>query len=154
MKNNKETIRVWDLPVRVFHWALVILVSLAWITSEADDFLFWAHLATGYGVMGLVVFRLVWGLIGTRHALFKNFIRPWSVVRGHTAEMLRFSRNRSMARFVGHTPAGGWMIVALLAVLGLLIATGLFAGDDGEKERWLTLPGHGLPMAWVKSTRP
>lgn len=126
---DNQTVRVWDLPTRVFHWSLAVLALLAWITSEAEGALFWTHLAAGYGIMGLVVFRLVWGLIGTRHARFTDFVRPWSVVRNHTAEMLRFTPTR----FIGHTPAGGWMIVALLAVLALLTATGLFAGDEGEK---------------------
>ncbi|NQU61903.1 MAG: cytochrome b/b6 domain-containing protein [Rhodospirillales bacterium] len=126
---EKETIRVWDMPTRVFHWTLGVLALLAWITAEAEGTLFWTHLAAGYGVLGLVVFRLAWGVIGTRHARFTDFVRPWPVVRDHTKAMLRFSPSR----FVGHTPAGGWMIVALLAVLALLIATGLFAGDEGEK---------------------
>lgn len=139
-KNEKESIRVWDLPTRVFHWTLLVLALLAWITSEAEGNLFWTHLAAGYGVMGLVVFRLAWGVIGTPHARFTDFVRPWSVVREHTAEMLRFSPSP----FVGHTPAGGWMIVAQLAVLALLIASGLFAGDEAEKGPLAPLAG-----AWL-----
>ncbi len=76
---------------------------LAWITSEAEGGLFWTHLATGYGVMELVVFRLAWGVVGTRHARFADFLYPWSVVRAHLKEMLQ----RTPARFLGHTPAGG-----------------------------------------------
>ncbi|MDA1088982.1 MAG: cytochrome b/b6 domain-containing protein [Proteobacteria bacterium] len=133
IKIKKEPVRVWDLPTRVFHWTLAVLVVFALITSEAEGGLFWTHLAAGYGVMGLVVFRLVWGVIGTRHARFTDFVRPWAVVRDHIKAMLRSSLSRSMAGSVGHTPAGGWMIIALLAALALLIATGFFAGDEGDK---------------------
>lgn len=130
-KHGKTTpsVKVWDLPTRIFHWSLVLLTVVAWTTSEAEDAFFWAHLWAGYGVMGLVVFRLVWGLIGTRHARFKGFIRPWRVVRGHIREML----SSPSAPSLGHTPPGGWMIAALLTVLILLILTGLFAGDEGEE---------------------
>jgi len=83
-------------------------------------------------------------VIGTRHARFSDFVRPWPVVRDHTLEMLRFSQSRSMSRSVGHTPAGGWMILALLAVLALLVASGLFAGDEGEKGPLADLAG-----AWL-----
>ncbi len=136
----KKTGRVWDLPTRVFHWSLAILVLLAWVTSEAEGALFWTHLATGYGVMGLVVFRLAWGVAGTRHARFSDFLYPWSVVRTHMKEMLQ----PAPARFLGHTPAGGWMIVILLAVLAVLVASGLFAGDEGEKGPLAHIAGAGL----------
>lgn len=126
---EKPTVVVWDLPVRVFHWALLAMTVLAFATAEAEGAWFVLHLAAGYGVMALVVFRLAWGFVGTRYARFHEFVRPWPVVREHVANVLRLRP----ARFVGHNPLGGWMIVALLAVLGLLVATGLFAGDEGEK---------------------
>jgi len=110
MNIEETSIRVWDLPTRVFHWSLVVLTVLALITSEADGVLFWAHLAAGYGIMGLVVFRLVWGIVGTRHARFSDFVRRWAVGREHMMQTARLSSSR----FVGHTPAGGWMIIALL----------------------------------------
>ena len=122
------SIKVWDLPTRIFHWSLVVLALLAWITSEADGALFRTHLWTGYGVMGLIVFRLIWGFIGTRHPRFSKFIHPWPVVRKHLRDLL----SQSPAPSLGHTPAGGWMIAALLAMMVALVATGLFAGDDGE----------------------
>lgn len=121
-------IRVWDFPTRLFHWSLVVMVALAYVTSEAEGAWFWIHLAAGYGILGLVVFRGFWGFLGTRYARFANFVRPWPVVREHIGEMLRFQPSPSL----GHTPPGGWMIVALLVVLVVLVASGLFAGDDDE----------------------
>ncbi|MDH5748999.1 MAG: cytochrome b/b6 domain-containing protein [Rhodospirillales bacterium] len=126
------SIRVWDLPTRVFHWTLVVLVVLGWITGEAGDELFWTHLGVGYAVLALVVFRLAWGVLGTRHARFSDFVHPWPAVRDQALSLLRLSPSRH----VGHNPLGGWMIVALLTVLSLLIGTGLFAGEEGEAGPW------------------
>ncbi|NQV83577.1 MAG: cytochrome b/b6 domain-containing protein [Rhodospirillales bacterium] len=126
--DEAPSIKVWDMPTRAFHWSVLTLAVLAWITSEAEGALFWTHLAAGYGVMGLIVFRLVWGVIGTRHARFHQFVRPWRVVRTHIQELRSFSP----APFLGHTPPGGWMIIALLAVMSLIVVTGLFSGDDGD----------------------
>jgi len=127
--SGKPTVVVWDLPVRVFHWSLLVMTTLAFATAEAEGAWFALHLAAGYAVMALVVFRLAWGFVGTRYARFRDFVRPWPAVRAHAVDVLRLRPRH----FVGHNPLGGWMIVALLAVLVLLVATGLFAGDEGEK---------------------
>lgn len=125
---EKPTVAIWDLPVRVFHWVLLVMTVLAFATAEAEGAWFVLHLAAGYAVMALLVFRLAWGFVGTRYARFREFVRPWPIVRAHAADVLRLRP----ARFVGHNPLGGWMIVALLTVLALTVATGLFAGDEGE----------------------
>lgn len=122
----RETL-VWDRGVRVFHWSLVVCVALAWATGEADGFLFQVHLWSGYAVLALVVFRIAWGFLGGRHALFTSFIRRWPDVRSHLASVLKLSPERH----VGHNPIGGWMILALLSVLTLMVATGLFSTPDG-----------------------
>lgn len=140
---EKQAIRVWDLPVRVFHWSLVAMIALAFATSEAKGFLFKLHLAAGYAVIGLVAFRLAWGIVGTRYARFASFVRPWPTVRRHALDVLGLRP----ARFIGHNPLGGWMIVALLATIGLLAATGLFAGDEGEKGPYAALAGPWLADA-------
>ncbi|MDA0306325.1 MAG: hypothetical protein O3B76_08575 [Proteobacteria bacterium] len=75
---GRLTIQVWDRPTRVFHWSLVVLVILGLVTSEAEGVLFWTHLAAGYGVLGLLVFRIFWGFLGTRHARFAEFLHPCS----------------------------------------------------------------------------
>jgi cytochrome b len=137
---EKQTIAVWDLPVRVFHWSLLALVVLAFVTAETKGWLFQIHLYAGYGVIGLVAFRLAWGVVGTRYARFREFVRPWPAVRAHAVEVLGFSP----ARFIGHNPLGGWMIVALLATLALLTVTGLFAGDEGKHG-----PDAHLIAAWL-----
>lgn len=109
-------IKVWDPLVRVFHWTLVAAFAVAFCTE--DDWQ-WLHVIAGYTVLGLVLVRIVWGLIGPRHARFADFVhRPHTVWR-YTLAVLRGRAERHL----GHNPAGGAMIVALLAML--LVTTGL-----------------------------
>lgn len=110
-------ILVWDWPVRIGHWLLVGAFALAWLTSESEA-LALVHAGAGATVLAVVVFRILWGFIGTRHARFSDFVRGpravfaylWSLAGGRPQH------------HVGHNPAGGWAILGLLA-LGL--ATGL-----------------------------
>lgn len=126
IKPVKTRLFVWDEPTRIFHWVLVILVATAWATSEADsDFVFQLHLAAGYGVVGLLIFRLIWGFVGSRHALFADFMKPWRVVRDYSKQLVAFRPPHS----VGHNPLGGWMVILLLVTLSAVVTTGLLAGE-------------------------
>ena len=113
---------VWDLPVRVTHWALVLAVAGSWATHYAGIEWFTWHRRLGYTVLVLVVFRIVWGFVGTRHARFGSFLR------GPRA-LLAYLRERGRAT-AGHNPIGALSVVALLALLLLQAATGLFANDE------------------------
>lgn len=107
-------ILVWDVPTRVFHWSLAASFAIAWLTAESER-LRNLHLVAGYTLLVLVVFRLVWGLTGTRYARFTEFLRgPGAIVR-----YLRSLVGGQPEHHVGHNPAGALAIVALL-VLGLL----------------------------------
>lgn len=110
---------VWDAPTRVFHWLLATSFALAWLTADGDR---WqgAHVMAGYTMAGLVVFRLVWGLVGTRHARFSDFVRGPGAVLAYARSLLQ-GRPEYHA---GHNPAGGLAIVGLLALAGLTAATG------------------------------
>lgn len=121
------TILVWDAPTRLFHWTLVFLVALAWVTGEAEGALFTVHQLAGYGVAVLLIFRLIWGFAGSRHSRFSDFVRPWREVLAHGKSVLRLRP----ARTLGHNPLGGWMALLLLLVLAAQVGTGLFASDDG-----------------------
>jgi cytochrome b len=125
--SHKKTIRVWDLPTRVFHWTLLVLVTVAWVSSEADGVLFNIHVVTGIAVLAMVAFRLVWGVIGSRHALFINFVTSWQKGRDYGEALLAFKP----PYHVGHNPLGGWMIIALLATLAFTAFNGLFITEDG-----------------------
>jgi cytochrome b len=113
---------VWDLPVRVTHWALVLAVAGCWATHYAGVEWFTWHRRLGYTVLVLVAFRIVWGFFGTRHARFASFVRGPRV-------LLAYLRERGPAT-VGHNPLGALSVIALLALLLLQAATGLFANDE------------------------
>jgi len=113
---------VWDFPTRVFHWALVAFVALAWISAEADGVFFWLHVVFGEIVIALVVFRLIWGFIGGRYARFADFVRGPGAVKAHLASLL----TRTPQQHIGHNPAAGWMILVLLLVAFFTSFTGLF----------------------------
>lgn len=113
---------VWDLPVRVTHWALVLAVSGCWATHYAGIEWFDWHRRLGYTVLVLAAFRFAWGFAGTRHARFTSF------VRGPQA-LLAYLRAGGRAT-VGHNPLGALSVVAMLALLLLQAATGLFANDE------------------------
>lgn len=122
-----STVLVWDAPIRLFHWTLVFLVALAWVTGESEGSMFLVHKLAGYGVAVLLVFRLIWGFAGSRHARFAGFVRPWREVLAHLRAVLRLRP----ARTLGHNPLGGWMALLLLLVLAAQVTTGLFASHDG-----------------------
>ncbi len=129
---------VWDLPTRVFHWTLLALVVVAWVSGEADDDAFMLHRLAGYAILAAVLFRLAWGFVGGRHARFGDFLRPWGAVRDH----LRQLPSLRSPRCVGHNPPGGWMVAMLLTLLATLVITGLFAADDDLSGPWAgALPG-------------
>jgi cytochrome b len=118
--------KVWDLPVRIVHWTLVAGVLASYVTSRLGPEYFRLHLAAGYLVTVLVAFRLLWGLFGTRHARFANFVRGPRAVFAHARRWLR----GEPARHAGHNPLGAWMVLALLAGLAVQAGTGLFANDE------------------------
>jgi cytochrome b len=117
-------ILVWDLPVRVFHWLMVLCFAGAYLTAESERWRL-VHVTLGYTMAGLVAFRIVWGLLGTRHARFANF------VKGPAAVLLYLKSLRGAhERHVGHNPAGGLAILALLAFAVMVVATGWAAYHD------------------------
>ncbi|WP_119420324.1 cytochrome b/b6 domain-containing protein [Desertibaculum subflavum] len=117
------TVKVWDPLVRVFHWSLVVLFSVAFMSGDEIEAL---HLAAGYGIAGLVGLRLIWGVVGTRHARFGDFVRRPSAIAGY----LRTVVGGRAPRHLGHNPAGGAMIVVMLALLTLQCATGILMTSD------------------------
>jgi cytochrome b len=117
------TAPVWDPLVRIFHWSLVIAFTVAWLSGEE---LRGVHLIAGYAIVGLVAFRLVWGVIGATHARFSDFVyRPRRVI-GYLMDAVRMRAKR----YVGHNPAGGAMVIALLAMLTATCATGVMMTTD------------------------
>lgn len=118
--------QVWDLPVRLCHWALALGVVAAWATHRIGVSAFAWHRRVGYAVLVLVAFRIAWGVVGTRHARFASFVRGPRATLGYLRGLLAGHRPRS----VGHNPLGAWMVLLLLAALGAQATLGLFATDD------------------------
>lgn len=118
-----ETIRVWDPFVRIFHWGLVSLFALAFVTGDEVE---WLHIRIGYAIAALVALRIAWGFVGTRHARFGDFVRsPRTITR-----YLRQAARRQAPRHLGHNPAGGAMVMALLVMIGGIAATGFAMTTD------------------------
>ena len=123
-------IRIWDLPTRLFHWILVLLVSFSIVSAKiGGNWLDW-HMRSGYCILALVLFRIMWGFVGSHHARFSNFVRPPGAVLSYLREM----RNGSASAQAGHNPLGALSVLAVLAVLLLQASTGLFANDSISSE--------------------
>jgi cytochrome b len=117
--SSQHQVMVWDLPVRVFHWLMVLCFTGAYLTAESERWRL-AHVTLGYTMAALVVFRLFWGLVGTRHARFSSFVRGPRAVMRYVGSLLRGHPEH----FAGHNPAGAIAIVALLALTLGVTASG------------------------------
>lgn len=107
--SDAARVKVWDIGVRLFHWSLVVLFAVAYVTGEMEGS---AHAAAGYAVLALLLFRLAWGLVGTRHARFADFVYGPVATWRYAKALLA----RRPPHYLGHNPLGGWMVVALLLV--------------------------------------
>ena len=135
--NDSTQVKVWDPLVRIFHWTLVTAFAIAYAT---EDDLMTIHVYAGYTVMGLLAFRLIWGFVGPRYARFSDFVRSPREAISYLKDMVALRPKR----YLGHNPAGGAMIVALLVSLLLTTLTGLAAyGIEGSGPLAAWLSGAG-----------
>lgn len=125
--NTENEVRVWDVFVRFFHWALVLSFMLAYLSSE-DEWLA-VHTFAGYSVLLLIGLRLIWGLVGTRHARFSDFVKRPAEIKQYLKEVFLLRPKR----YLGHNPAGGAMIVLMLIALLVTTMSGLatYAVEEG-----------------------
>lgn len=132
-REHGRVVQVWDLPLRIFHWSLVIAITAAYVTGEFGGSQ-WAHWHGRIGafVLALLVFRLIWGIIGTHHARFRSFVPT----PGRIVAYLRGSWEGA-----GHNPLGALSVLALLLLLAAQVLTGLFSNDDisfaGPWSNWI-----------------
>jgi cytochrome b len=117
---------VWDLPVRLFHWLLAASVLTAYLTAEAEGALAQVHVSAGYAIAGLLIFRVIWGVLGSRHARFADFARNLRQLPAYLPKLAQLKP----PRFVGHNPVGVVMILAMTATLVGVLSTGLFGGGE------------------------
>ncbi|HEX4764960.1 MAG TPA: cytochrome b/b6 domain-containing protein [Lichenihabitans sp.] len=123
-EGEPETL-AWDLPTRLFKWALVVLVIAAWVSSGFADPDMTVHKAAGYGILTLLVYRVLWGFVGGSTARFASFVSSPSTVLAY----VRALRAGAARRYLGHNPAGGLMILGLLAACLIQVALGLCSTD-------------------------
>jgi cytochrome b len=143
MNNTPRSTLVWDLPTRTFHWLLALSFAGAYVTAESER-LRDVHMLLGYTTLGLVVFRLLWGVVGTRYARFTSFpLSPMAVV-GYLKSLLA----RSPRHYFGHNPAGSWAIVGMLLLIVTLGATGWTQAIEIGPE-WLEDLHEGLANAML-----
>lgn len=119
-------IPVWDLPLRLFHWILVSVIPISWLTAEAGIEWMQVHTWVGLLALALLVFRLLWGFWGTPTARFVQFVRGPKAAAGYARGLLHGRE----AHRIGHNPLGAYMVLLLLVLVAIQAATGLFSSDD------------------------
>lgn len=129
---DHRSVRAWDLPTRLFHWTLLALIVSAWVSytfaeTLGDSTLIW-HRANGLAILTLIVWRLLWGVVGPSTARFSGFVRTPSAVAVYARALLAGRAER----YLGHNPLGAVMVLALLATLATIAGLGLFATDDND----------------------
>jgi len=123
---SSSRIRVWDLPTRMFHWSFAALVVFSFATGTiGGEWMSW-HLKSGYAILALLFFRIAWGFAGSESARFAAFLRGPRAALAYARETFA-GRHPIVA---GHNPLGGWMVVAMLAVVAFQVTTGLFSDDE------------------------
>ena len=121
---NISRIRIWDRPIRLFHWGLILLVALSFASGKSGAWTL--HYLSGYAILTLVLFRILWGFFGSENARFVHFLKsPLAALR----QLGRLAK-RDRDTETSHNPAGGWMVVVLLALLLTQAFSGLFTNHD------------------------
>ncbi len=125
--SHYPSIKVWDILIRIFHWSLVISFAVAYISSEEENPV---HIYSGYTVLGLIVFRVIWGFVGSKYAKFSDFIRSPKVVYSYVQQNIAGNPQH----YIGHNPVGGWMVLAMIIVLFVVTLSGLkvYAIEEGK----------------------
>jgi len=127
---------VWDLPTRVFHWLLFAAVAAAYLTGEEEEgWQFTLHVGAGYLIAALLVFRIVWGFLGSEHSRFRDFIPTPGRVREHIQGLIAGRPKH----YAGHNPVGGIAIFVMIGILVATLYTGLFGGGEDLHETFANL---------------
>ncbi|TXL74015.1 cytochrome B [Vineibacter terrae] len=141
-EKDKDTVRIWDLPTRLFKWALVVLVVFQVLSGSLGWFKW--HFWSGYAILTLLIFRVLWGVVGSTTSRFSHFVRGPLAGLSHIRDLL----GAGAAREVGHNAVGGWMVIMLILALLVQVGSGLFTTDD------IAVDGPLVAIAgesWVKS---
>ena len=120
------TVPVWDLPTRLFHWLLVAFVAVSFVTARKGGNAMQYHEWSGIAILVLLVFRIIWGFVGSRPSRFRDFVKVPVAVWQYAMGLLK----GNAIRYLGHNPLGGWSVLAMLLAVMLQAGLGLFANDD------------------------
>ena len=142
---QRESIRVWDLPTRLFHWALVALIALQYASGEFGWLPMQWHYWLGYATLALLLFRVLWGFAGSETSRFGAFLRGPRAVIGY----LRGSLHGEAVRAPGHNPLGGWSVLLMLGLVALQAISGLFSSDDIMEEGPLVAHVSAATVEWM-----
>ncbi|KZC97462.1 MULTISPECIES: cytochrome b/b6 domain-containing protein [unclassified Thalassospira] len=123
---DEKKVKLWDFPVRLFHWALVVAIVTAWWSNR--QVMIDIHAIAGYSVLALVIFRIIWGFVGSSNARFADFLTGPRHVIGYLGKLPNGSA--SELTYTGHNPAGGWMVLVMILLVGVQAVSGLFASED------------------------
>lgn len=135
-------IKIWDFPTRLFHWSLVGVYIAALFTSRNESLLEY-HTAAGYLAIGLVGFRVLWGLTGNRYARFSDFVRGWGEVRSFLSKAAQFK----LPRYLGHNPAVGWAVLLILGATVTIAFTGIITyGGEENRGVWAGVFPFGVAL--------
>lgn len=121
MHSQSKKIKVWDLPVRVFHWSMLALLIGLWWSADAGEMSL--HQVFAYLLMAILSFRLIWGIMGSDTARFSHFVRS-------PKKVIQYASSPQKPESIGHNPMGGYMVLLLLSLLTIQLVSGLFATDD------------------------
>jgi len=117
---------IWDLPLRIFHWLFAFTVIASWYTSDQDNDLIDVHMKLGYFTLGLLVFRILWGFVGTKHSRFSSFFPTHTRLRLYINDW----RSNQVKSTTGHNPLGSLMVFLMIFLISLQAISGLFINDD------------------------
>jgi len=118
---------IWDLPLRIFHWSFTVTILGAWYTSEQEGDLVDLHMQLGYVTLSLLIFRVLWGFIGPKHARFSQFIPSPKTLINYVSDLKKNTDYKSTA---GHNPLGALMVILMIVLVSLQAVSGLFIDDD------------------------
>jgi len=144
LKELMVTVRIWDLPTRLFHWALALCVLGLFVSAELGGNAMVWHFRFGFAVLTLLLFRLAWGLVGGHWS-------RWAQLPLRPASVAAYLQGRSLLRWAGHNPLGSWSVVFLMLVLTLQVATGLISDDEIANVGPLSFLVSGRWVSWATS---
>lgn len=129
LQHAAPTARVWDLPTRLFHWTLVVLIALQFATAEFGWLSMEWHYRFGWATLALIVFRIAWGFVGSQTSRFADFVRGPAAVARYLAAL-----RKNPPAYLGHNPLGGWSVVVMLLCLLVQAVSGLFTSDNIDED--------------------